>query len=139
MIRLFWDTNIILDLLGERVPFYQPAAKIATLADEQKLSITVSALSYATVNYVLSKSESAEKVRGKLRKLSIISNISAVDDEIIDKGLNSDFKDFEDSLQYFCALKSNCDIIITRNGVDYKSAKIPILTAEEFLKSLKIS
>jgi len=133
--RLFWDTNIMLDLLGERPPFYESAAKIASLADERKLLITISALSYANVNYVLSKYESVEKVKDKLRKFKIISKICALDEEIIDKALNSDFKDFEDALQYFCALKSNSDVLITRNGVDFKTAKIPIMTAEEYLAS----
>ena len=135
--RLFWDTNIMLDLLGERTPFYESAAKIATLAEDKKLSITVSSLSYATVNYVLSKYESTEKVKEKLRKFKIISIICALDEEIIDKGLNSDFKDFEDALQYFCALKSNCDVLITRNGIDFKTSKIPVMTAERYLASLK--
>ena len=136
MKHLFWDTNIMLDLLGERVPFYEPAAKIATLAEARKLSITVSSLSYATVNYVLSKYENVEKVKEKLRKFKIISNISALDEDIIDKGLNSNFKDFEDALQYFCALEANCDVLITRNGVDFKNANMPIMTAEEYLASL---
>jgi len=136
MKHLFWDTNIMLDLLGERIPFYEPAAKIATLAEARKLSITVSSLSYATVNYVLSKYESVEKVKEKLRKFKIISNISALDEDIIDKGLNSNFKDFEDALQYFCALEANCDVLITRNGVDFKNANMPIMTAEAYLASL---
>ena len=131
--RLFWDTNIMLDLLDERTPFYEPAAKIATLAEERKLSITVSALSYATVNYILAKYEKVEIVKDKLRKFKIISSICALDEEIIDKGLNSDFKDFEDALQYFCALKSNCNVLITRNGMDFKTSQIPIMTAEEYL------
>jgi predicted nucleic acid-binding protein len=134
--RLFWDTNIILDLLGERVPFYESAAKIATLADERKLSITVSTLSYSTVFYVLKKYENTETVKDKLRKFKIISSICAMDEEIIDKGLNSDFKDFEDALQYFCALKSNCDVLITRNSADFKTAQIPIMTTEQYLASL---
>ena len=32
--KLFIDTNVMLDLLGERVPFYNSVAKIATLAGE---------------------------------------------------------------------------------------------------------
>ena len=137
MKRLFWDTNIMLDLLGERAPFYEPAAKIATLADEKNLSITISALSFATVNYVLTKFESTDIVKDKLRKFKIISKICVLDEEIIDKGLNSDFKDFEDALQYFCAVKSNCDVLITRNGMDFKTSKIPVMTAERYLASLK--
>jgi len=97
------------------------------------LSIIVSALSYATVNYILAKYEKVEIVKEKLRKFKIISSICALDEEIIDKGLNSDFKDFEDALQYFCALKSNCNVLITRNGMDFKTSQIPIMTAEEYL------
>ena len=53
--RLFLDTNLMLDLLGEREPFYDTAAKIATLADKGKIKLIVSALSYSTIFYILSK------------------------------------------------------------------------------------
>jgi predicted nucleic acid-binding protein len=127
----------MLDLLGERIPFYEPAAKIASLADLGKLSITVLALSYATVSYFLTKYEDSKKAKDKLLKFKIISNICSLDETIIEKGLNSNFSDFEDALQYFSALKSNCDILITRNGKDFKTAAIPIMTAEEYLSGLK--
>jgi len=131
--RLFLDTNIMLDLLGERIPFYKPIAKIATLADTGKLSIVVSALSFATVNYFLSKYEGSEKAKDKLRKFKIITEICELDETIIEKGLNSNFSDFEDSLQYYSALKMNCNILLTRDGKGFKHAEIPIMTAEEYL------
>ena len=56
---------------------------------------------------------------------------------IIEKGLNSNFSDFEDSLQYFCALRSNCHILITRNVKDFKESLIPVMTPDEFLASIK--
>ena len=135
--RLFLDTNIMLDLLGERIPFYNSTAKIATLADKEQISIVVSALSYDTVSYFLTKYENIEKAKDKLRKFKIISEICDLDELIIEKGLNSNFSDFEDSLQYFSALKSECSILITRNGKDYKLSQIPIMTAEEYLSSIK--
>lgn len=135
--KLFIDTNVMLDLLGERIPYYDSIAKIATLADKGDIKIVVSALSYATVNFLLSKFESGEKVKEKLRKFKIISEISALDELIIEKGLNSKFQDFEDSLQYFSALKSDCSILITRNAKDFKESKIPVMTAEEYLLSIK--
>ena len=52
-------------------------------------------------------------------------------------GLNSNFSDFEDSLQYFSALESDCSILITRNGRDFKDSQIPVLTADEYLMSIK--
>ena len=136
MSRIFLDTNVILDLLGERVPFFDSIAKVATLADQKKLTLIVSPLSFTTVDYVLNKYESSESVLNKLRKFKIICEIFEVNEETIDKALNSNFKDFEDAVQYFTALQSNCSIIITRNGKDFKNATIPIMTAEEYLSSL---
>ena len=134
MSRIFLDTNVILDLLGERVPYYDSIAKVATLADQKKLIIIVSPLSFTTVNYVLNKYESSESVLNKLRKFKIICEVCEVNEETIDKALNSNFKDYEDAVQYFSALQSNCSIIITRNGKDFKNSKIPIMTAGEYLK-----
>jgi predicted nucleic acid-binding protein len=136
--RLFIDTNVMLDLLGERMPYYDPIAKIATLADKGEITIIASALSYSTVSYVLAKFENSEKIKDKLRKFKVISEVCSIDELIIDKGLNSNFSDFEDSLQYFSALKSNCDVLITRNGKDFKEAQIPVMTAEEYLFSIQI-
>ena len=136
MSRIFLDTNVILDLLGERVPFFDSIAKVATLADQKKLAIIVSPLSFTTIDYVLNKYESSESVLNKLRKFKIICEVCEVNEETIDKALNSNFKDFEDAVQYFTALQSNCSIIITRNGKDFKNSTIPIMTAEEYLSSI---
>jgi predicted nucleic acid-binding protein len=135
--RLFVDTNIMLDLLGERIPFYDSIAKIATLADKGQVTMVASALSYATVSYFLIKFENTEKAKDKLRKFKIISEICDLDELIIEKGLNSNFSDFEDALQYFSALKSDCSILITRNGKDFKESQIPVMTADEYLTSVK--
>src|SRR5690554_4690385 len=136
MSRIFLDSNVILDLLGERVPFFDSIAKVATLADQKKLTIIVSPLSFTTIDYVLNKYENSQSVLNKLRKFKIICEICEVNEETIDKALNSNFKDFEDAVQYFTALQSNCSIIITRNGKDFKNSTIPIMTAEEYLSSI---
>lgn len=136
MSRLFLDTNVILDLLAERHPFYNPIAKIATLADQKKLILVASPLSFTTVEYVLRKFEPSESVLNKLRKFKIICEISEVNDETIDKALNSDFKDFEDAVQYFSALHAQCTVIITRNEKDFKHSTLAIMTSEEYLSSI---
>ena len=135
--KAFLDTNVMLDFLGERDPFYLSSAKIATLADKGKIEIIVSALSYATVSYFLTKYEGLEKTKDKLRKFKVISKICELDEKIIERGLNSDFSDYEDSLQYFSSLRQDCDILITRNVRDFKGAQIPVMTPDEFLIRLK--
>jgi sialic acid synthase SpsE len=126
----------MLDFLGERVPYYDSIAKIATLADKRQVTLVVSALSYATVSNFLSKYENKKIAKEKLRKFKIISHICDLTEKIIEKGLNSDFSDFEDSLQYYSAVSSDCSIMITRNGKDFRGSGLPVMTAEEYLKSI---
>ena len=134
--RIFIDTNVILDLLGERKPFYESIAKVATLGEKEIITLVVSPISFATVNYFISKFENSKTAREKLRKFKIICEICSLDEHTIEKGLNSSFKDFEDALQYFSATESECELIITRNGKDFKKSLLPVMTPEEFLKSI---
>ena len=135
MKNLLIDTNIILDLLAKRQPFYDFAAELFSLADKKKIKLYTSSLSIINTNYILSKTLSEKEAREILRKFRILVKILPCDEKIIDLGLNSHFKDFEDSVQYFTATENNINGIITRNLKDFKSSQIPVMTAEEFLKS----
>lgn len=134
--KLFLDANIALDLLGERAPHYDAAAKIASLADRKSIKIAVSALSFPIVHYVLQKFEPVQKVKDKLQKFKILVETASLNESIIDKAFNSKFEDFEDALQYFCALQVGCNVLVTRNISDFKHADIPVMTGEAFLSSI---
>lgn len=131
--KLFLDTNVVVDLLGEREPFYEPVARIATLADKGQIHLVVSALTYSTVYYLLSRFEDKEVVKEKIRKFKVIAETSDLTDKVIDEGLSSKFGDFEDSLQYYCAVNSDCNIFVTRNGKDFKESEMPVLTPFEYI------
>jgi predicted nucleic acid-binding protein len=136
MSKLLIDTNIVLDLLAKREPFYKSAAQIFSLADKHKLKLAVSSLTFANTNYVLTRLKSAKEAREILRKFKILVKILSLNEKIVDLALNDeDFKDFEDGLQYYTAIENNQDIIITRDLRDFKQAKIPVMTAEEYLTS----
>jgi predicted nucleic acid-binding protein len=137
MRKVFLDTNIILDLLARRMPFYTDAAELFSLADKKKLTLSISSLCMADVHYILSRKNPAAKVRKILRKFKVLVIIQSLDDKIVDLALNSDFHDFEDAIQYYTAIENDQDIIITRNQSDFKESKIPVMTAGEFLKSIK--
>lgn len=137
MKKIFLDTNIILDFLGEREGFYEASAKIMTLADKKKIQVYTSPSSISNVFYVLAKYENPKIALEKIRKFKLLCSMSVMDEEVVEKAIHSDFKDFEDAMQYFSALASNCDIIITRNEKDFKNALIPVMNAEEFLQIFK--
>lgn len=135
MKKIFLDTNIIIDFLGEREGFYEASAKIMTLADKKKIQVYTSPSSISNVFYVLAKYENPKIALEKIRKFKLLCSMSVMDEEVVEKAIHSDFKDFEDAMQYFSALASNCDIIITRNEKDFKNALIPVMNAEEFLQA----
>ncbi len=133
-LRLFLDTNIVLDLLSERNPFYRSIATLATIAENNHVVLVVSSLSFATANYFITKCENAEIARKKLQKFRVLCEVCDLTASVIDKGLLSNFSDFEDSLQYFCAQNANCNLIITRNLKHFIKSDIPVFTAEEYLR-----
>ena len=132
---IFLDSDVILDLLCKREPFYTFAAEIFTLGDLGKINLVTTSLVYANVFYILRKVLGIEKGKELLRKLRIIVGVIPVNEKTVDLALNSSFSDFEDGLQYFTARENNIQILITRNIKDYKGKEILIQTPEEYIRS----
>lgn len=138
MKKVLLDTNIVIDLLAKREPFYQEAAKIFTLADRKVIKLFVSALSFANVNYVLLRQRKPEEAKLILRKLKLLVGVLSLDEKIISLSLNdNDFKDYEDSLQYYSAIENDIEVIISRNLKDFQNSKLPVMTADQFINSIK--
>lgn len=135
MKRLFVDTNIVIDLLSRRDPFFEEAALLFSLADKKKIRISISSLTIANTSYVLLKQKGIDETRSILRRLRLIVNVLSLDDKIIALALDAEnFTDFEDSMQYFSAIENKQDLIITRNLKDYKNSKLPVMTARQFIE-----
>jgi predicted nucleic acid-binding protein len=134
MDKILIDTNIIVDLLAKREEFYMAASRLFTLSDNNKVNLSITSLTFANTYYILSKELKPGKVKEILRKFKLLVHVLPLNEKIIDISLNSDFKDFEDAIQYFTAIENNLKIIITRNFRDFKLSKIPVMTAESYLK-----
>jgi predicted nucleic acid-binding protein len=134
MKKIFVDTNIVVDMLAKREPFFDEAANLFSLADNNKIKISLSSLTIANINYILLRKINSVKAKSILRNLTLIVEILPLDNKIIGLALNNEsFSDFEDGLQYFTAIENNQDAIITRNLKDFKQAKLPVMTAKQFL------
>lgn len=134
MSRILIDTNIVIDLLAKRETFYNEAADLFSRADKKELKLTISSLTFANTNYILTKLKSTKEAREILRKFKVLVELLSLDDKITELALSDEnFPDFEDGLQYYSAIENEIDVIITRNKKDFKNSKIPVLTAKEFL------
>ncbi len=134
MDRVLVDTNIVLDLLGKREKFLPEAQRLFTMSDKNKINLYVSSLTFANTHYILSQKLKINNVRKVLRQLKVLVTVLPMDDKIIELSLDSDFKDFEDAIQYHTAIENDINIIVTRNLKDFKNAKIPVMTAKEYTK-----
>lgn len=100
MSRLLIDTNIVIDLLSKRDKFYDEAAELFSSADKKDLELTISSLTFANTNYILSKLKSAKEAREILRKFKVLVELLSLDDKITQLALSDDnFTDFEYGLQ----------------------------------------
>ena len=134
MSRILVDTNIVIDLLAKREEFYNEAAELFSRADRKELELTISALTFANTNYILTRLKSTKEAREILRKFKVLVELLALNNKITDLALSdNDFPNFEDGLQYYSAIENQIDVIITRNKRYFKNSKIPVLTAKEFL------
>lgn len=135
--KIFIDSDIIIDVLARREPFYDPAAILFSLIEKGKIAGFTSPIVFSNVHYVLRKRVSKEITIESLRYLKSLIQILPLDNRAIELALDSEFNDL-DTIQYFCAEQNSINSIISRKKIDYKKAEINILTAKESLSMLKI-
>lgn len=132
MKNIFLDTNIVIDFLADRKPFSLDAARLFNFSVLGKVKIYISAVSYNNIYYILRQSLSNSETIKLLDELSEMAEIADVTKSIIKKSLKTDFKDFKDAIQYYCALSLNkIDFIVTRDTKDFRKSTLSIMTASE--------
>ena len=137
MDKILVDTNIVIDLLSRRKEFYEEAQLLFTLADFNKVKLYISSLTIANAHYLLSREKTAAEAIKILIKFKVLVHVLPMDDKILELSMASDFKDFEDAIQYHTALENKLDIIISRNKKDFRKSVLPVLTAKEYLIKIR--
>jgi predicted nucleic acid-binding protein len=133
--RVFLDTNVLLDILLRRDPFYAAAAMIWLKVESRELEGLVSLPSLGTIFYLTRKSADLNTARQTLSTICRVLQVADSPGQAGHMALQSHIPDFEDALQYAIATLAGADCLVTRNPSDFpKRGKVPVLTPEEFLK-----
>ena len=136
MDRVLIDSDVILDLFFDRKPFSEYSGAILSMCESGKIHGFLTPLIYSNLYYLLRQTAKHDKVIEKLKQLLQISDVLLMDRNIVENALNSSFKDFEDSLQYYSADNNDMiNVILTRNLKDYKNSKLAVFTPEAYIKS----
>lgn len=128
---MFFDTNIILDVLLAREPFVELSAILVSLAEEKEIKGYLCATTLTTIDYLIAKEHNREKAKTEVSKLLGIFHICSVNKQVLQLSLNSTFKDFEDAVQFYSGVSSNVDSIVTRNTKDYQADELSVYTPDE--------
>ena len=133
--KLLIDTNVVLDVLLRREPFFRTAAEVLNLTQRDEVREYVSASAITDIYYIANKQmKDRDAVRDLLKRLLMVVSVAAVSEREIQSALNLAWGDFEDSVQYSVALLNEMDGIVTRNPSDYQEANIQIWLPEQALE-----
>lgn len=133
--KIFIDTNIIIDVLNKREDFFQDSFLVLQKVFQNYQGV-VSTQTITDTVYITRKSFEDSTQQKKIIEFFFESFvIISVSRKEIKKAFQSPMVDFEDAVQSFCAEKSKAKVIVTRNVKDYKFSTTKAMTPEEFLKN----
>ena len=130
---IFVDTNVLLDVIGRRGAFHAPAALVWGLAEAGKVRGFVSAVSFNNVFYIVRRFAGAKRALEAVRLVHAVFETAPVNGGIIAAAMESGIADFEDAIQYHCALESGARYLVTRNRKDFPARGPSLVAPEEFL------
>ena len=134
--KILFDTNVVLDVLLDRAPHVDPASKLFSLVDAERIDGAVCATTITTIYYIAAKSFSAAKAKKEIRKLLALFEVAPIDKHVLDAALQLTFRDYENAVLYEATQAVGADAIVTRDQAGFPRAKLPILAPAELLAAI---
>jgi len=137
-VRVLIDTNILLDFLLQREPFYQDAELLFQAIDSEVVNGYVTATTLTDIFYIARRhTRSVEKARKAVLETMVVMEICAVNRAVLESAFESGLADFEDAIQISCAVFQGVDIILTRDTQGFLNSSIPVSSIQDFLQKLR--
>lgn len=131
------DTNVVLDVLLKRFPFVQVAVEVLKVPEAVAQKF-VSASAITDIYYIAYREiRDKQNVKNLIKTLLKVVHVAEVSESDILSSLDSDWTDFEDSVQNSVAESHEYDAIITRNKGDYKKSSVKVFSPNEFIEEIE--
>jgi predicted nucleic acid-binding protein len=137
-VKVYLDTNILIDILERREPFFQCSKNVFLLAAEGMIDGIIGASSITDVYYIVKKSRK-DSIQALNAVIDLLETAMLVDTTVRDiyTAATSPIADFEDAVIAATSQREGADYIVTRNTDDFSTSLIPAITPEKFLELLK--
>lgn len=129
--RVLIDTNVVLDFLQEREPFVEDAAKLFERIDAGEIEGLIAAITITNIYYIVRKAVGIDAAKDAVTQILSDLQICTVDREILEQAVTLSFRDFEDAVQYACAIAYSVDAIVTRDVSGFIGVEIPVKSPGE--------
>jgi predicted nucleic acid-binding protein len=136
--KVLFDTNVILDVLIKREPFYRYSAACMASVEKGTSEGWICSTTVTTVAYLLGKELSGKTAIKHIDSLLTLFNVSILNKQVLFDALHSGFIDYEDSVLHQSAVTSTLDGIISRNKKDFKQSKLSVYTPKEYAAILNL-
>lgn len=131
--KLFIDTNVVLDVLARREPWFDDSARLLARVEQGRASGHIAAHTLTTLHYLLARHLGQQKTAAVLIELTTLLHVEPVDHLVLQQALALGWRDFEDAVQAVTAALCQADYLVTRNPRDFKQSLVPVITPSEFL------
>ena len=136
--KVFIDTNILLDVFLERKPQFDSSVSLWGLAESRRIEGFISAISFNNIHYIIRKYRGKDCAQRAVEVLNANFSIVPLVQDIIGKAIMAKLPDFEDSIQFFSALSIDADCIVTWNIKDFPSSILPVYPPDSFLNECSL-
>lgn len=130
--RVFIDTNVLLDVLVERKGFYNDAMRLWTLAESGQAEGLISAISFTNCYYIVRKFSGKPSADKALRLLRDVFTPVDLTGQILNQAVDANLSDFEDAIQYHSAVHAQAECIVSRDPDHFPRKLISVLSPSEF-------
>jgi predicted nucleic acid-binding protein len=134
--KVFVDTNVLLDVLARREPFYADAARIWSMAELGQIEAQVSVISFNNIYYVVRRAANRRAADRALRLMRNVFTAVPLNAQVLNQAIDAGFGDFEDAIQFHSAVHTGADCLITRDAGHFPAGALPVHTPTEFLATL---
>lgn len=137
--KILVDTNIFLDILLQRKPFFTDSQRVFKLVENQLVEGFIAPITINNIVYIARKSHQQDQIKNFIIAMSDTFEICQMNSDTVRQATKLHFSDFEDALQASMAAAHNCNFIITSNVRDYQRSPVSAITAMEFLSQFHFS
>lgn len=135
--KIFVDANVLVAVLNRQYPLFTHAARILSLSDNPNIQVYTSPICLAIAFYFAEKKSGAPHAKSKISILSDKLSITVTDQQTVRLATqNPAVLDFEDGLEYYSAIQSGCQVIITEDLSDFYFSEIPVYNCDTFIDKL---